>query len=76
MEVIVEKVIKQRATYYEIDDIGTVLTRKQASAYIKLCQNKVDTLPIPKIRIGRSVRFRKCDIDSWLAQEVSKDVGR
>jgi predicted DNA-binding transcriptional regulator AlpA len=74
MEGVVEKAIKQRAAYYKIDDIGAVLTRKQTAAYLRLCQNKVDALPIPKLRIGRSVRFRKCDIDSWLAQEATKDV--
>ncbi|MDR2384594.1 MAG: helix-turn-helix domain-containing protein [Tannerella sp.] len=74
MEVVVETAIKRRADYYEIDDIGTVLTRKQAAAYLRLCQNKVDSLPIPKIRIGKSVRFRRVDIDSWLAQEAAKVV--
>jgi predicted DNA-binding transcriptional regulator AlpA len=71
-----KKIVKQRATYYEIDDIGTVLTRKQASAYLRLCPNKIDVLPIPKIRIGRSVRFRRADIDLWLAQEAAKETTR
>jgi hypothetical protein len=74
MKTTLERSAKQMATYYGADIVGEILTRNQAAAYLKLCQNKVDILPIPKVHIGRSVRYRKSDIDAWLAKEVSKEA--
>jgi hypothetical protein len=66
--------MKKKAAYYGIEEIGAVLTRQQVSAYMRLCLNKVDALPVPRIKVGRSIRFRRCDIDAWLAQEALKAV--
>jgi excisionase family DNA binding protein len=67
MATLLTRAAKKAAHYYNTDNIGEFLTRQQAAGYLKLCRNKVDGLPIPKIRIGRSVRFRKADIDAFMA---------
>jgi predicted DNA-binding transcriptional regulator AlpA len=61
---------KTQMEYYALNNIAEVLTRAQASAYLKICKNNLDVLPIPKIRIGKSIRFRKTDIDAWLEKTM------
>ncbi|GBR76093.1 helix-turn-helix MerR-family like proteins [Candidatus Termititenax persephonae] len=65
---------KTPAVYYAPDNVSEVLTRRQAAGYLKICLNNIDLLPIPRVRIGRSVRFRKADIDTWLEQTAAKVV--
>jgi hypothetical protein len=43
-----------------------ILARKEAAAYLGICLNTLACLPIPQIRIGRSVKYRRLDIDRWL----------
>ena len=52
------------------------LTCKQLSSFLKLSQasirRRVRTKTIPFIRIGRSLRFRKKDIEEWLESGGTK----
>jgi hypothetical protein len=65
---------KTPAAYYALDNVAEVLTRRQTAAFLKICLNNLDTLPIAKVRIGRSVRYRMADIQAWLEQTVAKAV--
>ncbi|GBR76117.1 helix-turn-helix MerR-family like proteins [Candidatus Termititenax persephonae] len=66
----VDRKPKTQAGYYATDNITGVLTRNQASAYLKICKNNLDALSIPKIHIGKLIRFRKTDIDAWLENAI------
>lgn len=52
--------------------LETIFSRKEAAAYLKIspstianwaCQKK---FVIPYFRVGRSVRYRKCDLDEFI----------
>jgi predicted DNA-binding transcriptional regulator AlpA len=70
----VDRKPKTQAEYYATDNIAGVLTRNQASAYLKICKNNLDALAIPKIHVGRSIRYRKADIDTWLKKTAQAVV--
>ena len=46
-----------------------ILTRKEAAVYLSVCVITLDKLPIPRIKTGRCVRFKKSIIDSWLEEQ-------
>ena len=48
---------------------GELLTREQVGVYLHLCENSVDKLPIPKIKLKRRVLFRKSAVDSFLQKQ-------
>lgn len=49
-----------------------ILTITEVAALLKLSKRTICTLmvqptnPLPFLKIGRSVRFRKSDVDEWL----------
>ena len=53
--------------------MGEILTAQELAAILKISKRQVYELakenenPIPSIRIRTSVRFRKADVESWLA---------
>jgi excisionase family DNA binding protein len=53
--------------------MSEILTASEVAAMLKISTRQVYALakesenPIPSIRIRTSVRFRKCDIDGWVA---------
>jgi len=55
-----------------------ILTAEEVAAMLKLSKRQVYELaketenPIPCIRIRTSVRFRKSDVDGWVARLVEK----
>ncbi len=51
-----------------------ILTRKETAVYLSVCVTTLDKLPIPRIKTGRCVRFKKSILDSWL-EEQSKPKG-
>ena len=55
---------------------GTVLTRGQAAAFLQVCINSLDKLPIPKIQAGRRVLYRRQAIEQWLAKSEGVSHGR
>ena len=54
--------------------MGEILTASEVAAMLKISTRQVYELakekenPIPNIRIRKSVRFRKSDVDGWLAR--------
>jgi len=54
--------------------MGDILTAPEVAAMLKISKRQVYELakesdnPIPSIRIRTSVRFRKIDVDGWLAR--------
>jgi excisionase family DNA binding protein len=52
--------------------MNDILTIIEVAAMLKVSKRTICNLmvegnnPLPVLRIGRSVRFRKCDIESWL----------
>ena len=43
-------------------------TRKEICEYLHICLSCVDKLDIPKIKIGRTVRYQKSEVDAWIAK--------
>ena len=58
--------------------MGDILTAKEVAAMLKLSTRQVyelarDTVnPLPSLRIRTSVRFRRADLDGWIAGLVEK----
>ncbi len=54
--------------------MDTILTIPEVARYLKLSKSKVYLLvtqkKIPCIRIGRNVRIRQSDLETWLNQRV------
>jgi excisionase family DNA binding protein len=56
--------------------MGEILTAAEVAAWLKLSTRQVYELakekenPIPCVRIRTSVRFRKSDVDGWVAKLV------
>ena len=56
--------------------MGDILTASEVAAMLKISKRQVYALakesnnPIPCIRIRTSVRFRKVDVDGWIASLV------
>lgn len=51
----------------------TLLTRKELCDYLNICLSCVDRLDIPKLKLGRSIRYRKSDVHEWLSKQVSNE---
>jgi len=51
----------------------TVLSRKEAAAYLGVCKTTLDRLNIAKTQIRRRVLYRKEVLDKWLMQHTTKD---
>lgn len=49
-----------------------LLTRKEVSEYLQICLSTVDKTKIPSVKIGRSVRYRKSDLDAWLETNLRR----
>ncbi len=49
-----------------------VLTRKEAACYLSVCLTTLDKLAIPHIKINRTVRYKKVDIDTWLSMQAQQ----
>ena len=56
-----------------IEEKEVLLTRKEMCSYLNICLSCVDRLDIPRMKIGRSVRFRKSDVDNWLSEHKSRE---
>jgi excisionase family DNA binding protein len=58
--------------------MGEILTAQEVAAILRISKRQVYELakesknPIPSIRIRTSVRFRKSDLDGWVAGLVRK----
>jgi len=59
---------------------GDILTIKQVADYLKVTERTIYRLAagkqIPAFKVGGSWRFRKADIDSWIAAQSQDAEGR
>jgi excisionase family DNA binding protein len=59
--------------------MGEILTALEVAAILKISTRQVHKLakesenPLPSIRVRPSVRFRKSDVDGWIARLVEKN---
>lgn len=53
-----------------------LLTVKEAAAYLGYAEgtiyNKVGAETIPFVRLGRTVRFRRSELDRWIDEQTSE----
>jgi excisionase family DNA binding protein len=49
-----------------------VLTRKQAAKILQCCLTTLDRLDLPRIKVRRGVRFRRADLEAWLAKQAQE----
>ena len=49
-----------------------ILTRKEAAAFIGICQNTLDLLDIPKTRVRRRVFYKPDETNRWLEEQTDK----
>ena len=56
-----------------LEEKEVLLTRKEMCSYLNICLSCVDRLDIPRMKIGRSVRIRKSDVDNWLSEHKSRE---
>jgi len=51
---------------------ATILSRKQAAAFLGVCRNTLDRLDIPKTKIGRRVLYKREVLDKWIDDHTEK----
>jgi excisionase family DNA binding protein len=60
-------------------DENTLLNVKQVARYLQLKESTIYSWAqdgkIPAIKIGRTWRFRRSDLDSWLARHLKGETG-
>jgi hypothetical protein len=49
-----------------------VLTRHEASTYLKVCPTTLDRLDIPRIKVRRRVLIKKSSLDKWIGKDISR----
>ncbi|HFI0466226.1 TPA: helix-turn-helix domain-containing protein [Streptococcus suis] len=67
---LIKKEIKKQLTNCGIDSL--YLNKKQACNYLGISNNTLDSwiqMGLPSIKIGKTVRFNKQVIDSWLLSQ-------
>jgi len=65
--------------------MGEILTVQEVAALLKMSKRQVYTMcetrtrtgsmkenPLPMLKINGNLRFRKADVDSWLAREAER----
>jgi len=58
------------------DKSDAVLTRAQAAEALQICTATLDKLPIPRIKVGRRVLYRRATVEAWLAKLEGMEYGR
>ncbi|UCC84808.1 MAG: helix-turn-helix domain-containing protein [Gemmatimonadota bacterium] len=59
-------------THDEIDHAGSLLTRDEVAAWLKLSPKRVYDLPVPRVKLGRrTIRWRKADIEEFIARRTT-----
>ncbi|MHB8218326.1 MAG: excisionase family DNA-binding protein [Candidatus Sulfotelmatobacter sp.] len=60
--------------------MGELLTITELASMLKLSKRTIcnlmveNTNPLPALRLRRSVRFRRSDVDKWLAKLAEKEA--
>jgi excisionase family DNA binding protein len=52
----------------------TVLTRREAAEYLRVCLSTFDKLGVPHIKARRKVLFRREALDKWLAENEAAGI--
>jgi len=52
-----------------------ILTRKEAAAFIGVCQNTLDKLDIPKTKVRRRVFYKIDELNKWIDDHTEKKKG-
>lgn len=50
-------------------------TAREASRYLKSSERWLRDQPIPRVRVGRLVRYRKRDLDAFMASHLTGQEG-
>jgi hypothetical protein len=53
-----------------VQELGEVLTRKQAAVYLHVCLTTLDWLNIPKTKARKRILYRKDIVDQWLVKNT------
>jgi len=53
-----------------------ILTRKEAAAFIGVCQNTFDQLDIPRTNVRRRVFFKRDELNKWIDDHTEKRKGK
>lgn len=53
-----------------------LLTRKEAAKYLSLGERTLQRLPIPRVKIGASVRYAVSDLDLYIALHSTSPLKR
>ena len=53
-----------------------ILSRKQAAAFLGVCRNTLDSLDVPRTKVGRRVLFNCDAIIKWFNDHTEKSVTR
>jgi hypothetical protein len=49
-----------------------ILSRKQAALFLGICKNTLDSLDIPRTKIGRRVLFKRDVLNKWIDAHTEK----
>jgi excisionase family DNA binding protein len=50
------------------------LTTKDAATYLSVSVSWLEHSDVPRVRLGRSVRYLRSDLDTYLAQRRDRDA--
>jgi len=50
----------------------TILSRKEAAAYLGICLTTLDRLDIPKTRVRHKIIYRRETINKWIDDRAEK----
>ena len=60
-------------------DAPGLLTPEQTARFLAISPRKLHSMTqakeLPCIRMGRALRYRRCDLDTWLAKLAAESVG-
>jgi excisionase family DNA binding protein len=52
-----------------------ILSRREAAAYLGICRTTLDSLDIPRTKIGRRVMFKREVLNKWIDAHTEKGKG-
>jgi hypothetical protein len=61
---------------YSSNTDGAVMTRVETAEFLRICKASLDKLPIPKIKAGRRILYRKAAVEAWLAKQEGTGHGQ
>ena len=56
------------------DDMNEYFTQAEAAEYVRLSETTIKAAvrskQLQKLKCGKAVRYRKCDLDAWMATKI------